>query len=99
MTEVRRYRKRPVQVEALRHTRQQDTFAALRESGWGDAAERVVALADGSLEVETPNGPVALRPGEWVVRGVAGEVYPCRNDIFERTYEPDDPDFHAGLDL
>jgi hypothetical protein len=33
-------------------------------------------------------------PGDWVIRGVAGEFYPCKPDIFEATYEPAPP--HEG---
>jgi hypothetical protein len=30
------------------------------------------------------------KPGDWIIRGVAGELYPCKPDIFVRTYEPVD---------
>ena len=37
--------------------------------------------------MRTLNGSVTASVGEWIVRGVAGELYPCRNDIFRATYE------------
>jgi len=37
--------------------------------------------------VETPNGPVSIRPGEWIVEGIAGELYPIDYDILLQTYE------------
>lgn len=42
----------------------------------------------GCLVILTPEGDMKLRLGDWVVRGVKGEYYPVRNDIFEVTYEP-----------
>ncbi len=38
-------------------------------------------------EVQTLNGVVIARSGEYVVRGVNGELYPCASDIFAKTYE------------
>jgi len=33
---------------------------------------------------------MVAEPGDWIIRGVKGEVYPCKPDIFEATYEPVD---------
>jgi len=38
--------------------------------------------------VRTPNGPVRIETGEWIITGAAGEKYPCKAHIFEQTYEP-----------
>ena len=38
--------------------------------------------------VPTLEGTVIGRPGEWLIRGIAGEYYVCQGDIFESTYEP-----------
>lgn len=64
---VHRFRKRPVEIEAV-------------QVG-GDPA-------DGSLVIRTLEGDMRANPGDWIIRGVAGELYPCRQDIFEQTYEP-----------
>ncbi len=37
--------------------------------------------------IETPEGGHIVCPGDWIITGVAGERYPCKPDIFERTYE------------
>jgi len=37
--------------------------------------------------VHTPNGPVRIEPGEWIITGAANEKYPCKAHIFEATYE------------
>lgn len=39
------------------------------------------------LEIETLEGTMTAREGDWIIRGVQGEFYPCRADIFRETYE------------
>ena len=38
--------------------------------------------------IDTLEGGHTVCPGDWVIKGVAGEFYPCKPDIFEATYEP-----------
>lgn len=38
--------------------------------------------------IDTLEGSMTARSGDWVIRGVKGELYPCKPDIFEATYEP-----------
>ena len=42
---------------------------------------------DGRMMIATLEGFHHVNPGDWVIRGVAGEFYPCKSDIFEATYE------------
>lgn len=45
-------------------------------------------LDDGSLRVKTSKDSSAIgTPGDWIIKGVKDEVYPCRADVFELTYE------------
>ena len=41
-------------------------------------------------EIDTLEGKMLAQPGDWIIRGVKGEVYPCKPDIFAATYEPVD---------
>ena len=41
-----------------------------------------------TITIETLEGDMLARKGDWIIKGVAGECYPCKPDIFERTYEP-----------
>lgn len=41
-----------------------------------------------SLRIPTLEGVMIARHGDWIIRGVQGELYPCRPDIFAATYEP-----------
>lgn len=43
--------------------------------------------ADGTAEVETLEGIHRARKDDFIIKGVRGEIYPCRRDIFEETYE------------
>jgi hypothetical protein len=42
------------------------------------------------LVISTLEGDMKANPGDWIITGVNGEVYPCKPDIFEKTYEPVD---------
>lgn len=40
------------------------------------------------MVIETLEGTMTGKPGDWLIIGVKGEPYPCRDDIFRQTYEP-----------
>ncbi len=42
------------------------------------------------LPIETPEGCVRALPNDWIIKGINGEFYPCKPDIFAKTYEPID---------
>lgn len=77
------YRKKPVVINAVRWTGDNiDEVRALV----GDNV--VIENLDGSLTIPTLEGDMLARIGDWVIRGVQGEIYPCKHDIFVETYEP-----------
>lgn len=80
-----KYRKKPVVIEAVQWTGRQITWPA-----WFLEAEQagVIQLAGDALQIITLEGPLRASIGDWVIRGVKGELYPCKPDIFEATYEP-----------
>lgn len=78
---VRTYVKRPVQVQAIRWSGA--VSSALRAFLGG-----VPWLVDRThLLIPTLEGEMRSSPGDYIIRGVTGEVYPCRGDIFKATYE------------
>ncbi|MET8430137.1 hypothetical protein [Nocardia sp. NPDC004860] len=93
-----RYRKRSVEVEANRLS----SLNGQRLVDWiqanGGKARHVHSdpirreVFDGDcpnwVEIETLEGTMIANVGDWIIRGVAGEFYPCKADIFEQTYEP-----------
>ena len=38
--------------------------------------------------IETPEGTLIASPGDWIIKGVNGETYPCKPDVFQKTYIP-----------
>lgn len=81
-----KFRKKPVVIEAFRLPgvgEDPDDFIA-----WADE----VGLAflsdyDEGIAIETLEGTMRADPGDWIIRGVKGEFYPCKPDIFAATYE------------
>lgn len=86
-----KYRKKPVVIEALKWAG--DNIDAVLNFGntgpnprWGDDFK--VNTEANTVEILTLEGTMSARPGDWIIRGVNGEFYPCKPDIFEKTYEP-----------
>lgn len=78
------FRKKPVVIEAVQFkTGEQDSdLAAHVVDGKIDYKE------DGTMLIETLEGVMIANPGDWIIKGVNGELYPCKPDIFQKTYEP-----------
>ena len=77
------YRKKPVVIEAKLWDG--SLIQARHIENWsGDA----VKMAYTELRIKTLEGEMAAQPGDWIIKGVKGEFYPCKPDIFEATYEP-----------
>ncbi len=68
-----KYRKKPVVIEATQFSQ-------------GCTIEGVATDVDGAF-CETLEGRMRVNQGDWIITGVKGERYPCRNDIFMETYE------------
>lgn len=80
---VTQYRKKPVVIDAIQYD---GTF----ELDFLQGDERVRSAGDGTgaCEIVTLEGVMRCDVGDWIIRGVQGELYPCKNSIFEQTYEP-----------
>lgn len=88
-----KYRKKPVVIEALRVPPKwvDDNEPPL---GLGELAvwlsDRCTwrMCEDGGVDIETLEGVMHATPGDWIIRGVNGEFYPCKPGIFAATYDP-----------
>lgn len=82
-----RYTKRPVTIDALQYTGDNcaDVHAFL---GYEHDTEN---CATRMIEIETLEGTMTASQGDWIIKGVKGEFYPCKPEIFELTYEPEFP--------
>lgn len=76
-----KYRKKPVVIDAVQWT----GGNAVPLLDWiGDSGRQLGP----SLLIETLEGVHEASLGDWIIKGVKGEFYPCKPDIFEATYEP-----------
>lgn len=81
MAAVLRVRKKPIVVEAIRFTG--INRAAVLE--W--CSDAFATSGDQSIGIETLEGDMVATSGDYIIKGVNGEFYPCKPDIFEKTYE------------
>jgi hypothetical protein len=81
-----KYKKRPVVIEAVRWDGSNAldilTFAGFDKKNIGDIYE------NSSILIYTLEGNMTANVGDYIIKGVNGEFYPCKPDIFEKTYLP-----------
>lgn len=81
------FRKKPVVVEAVQFSMESlDDLKKLREFTNNDDVD-FNYIGNKFLYIETLEGNMRAEEGDWIIRGVNGELYPCKPDIFEKTYE------------
>ena len=82
-----KYRKKPVEIEAIQFTR--------------GNVDKIIKFCEGNIEIVIPRclegemtgniktleGIMVVSENDYVIKGVAGEFYPCKPDIFNKTYE------------
>lgn len=77
-----KFRKKPVVIEAVRYSPKNE-IAMIEHLegcfGWHQTED--------GIAIPTLEGTMIAAPGDWVIKGVAGEFYPCKPDIFAATYE------------
>lgn len=77
-------RKKPVEVEAFQLT--QDNAGILADWCKGLLVKRADNF-EASIQIMTLEGVMTARQGDYIIKGVAGEYYPCAPAIFEKTYD------------
>jgi len=80
---VQKFIKKPVVIEAIQFTGKNDkeclSFCSIARDPKDDRP---------NLIIPTLEGDYLCSVGDWIIKGVAGEFYPCKPEIFEKTYEP-----------
>lgn len=89
-----KYRKKPVVIEAVHYRGIQDKDL-LTEFLAGNARLLNTDVM-GHMCIETLEGEYRISNGDYIIKGVKGEFYPCKPDIFEMTYEPVDHVTNVG---
>lgn len=85
---IKTYRKLPVEIEAVEYTI--DNLEELRTFVGAPLNVSRVKLGSTeciSVDIETLEGSMVVSPGDFVIKGINGEFYPCKPDIFKKTYE------------
>jgi hypothetical protein len=89
--ESTKYRKKPVVIEAVQWDETTTTKLLLENMGMrATRCEGHVSRPDEctNLVIVTPEGLMHADKGDWIIKGIKGEFYPCKPDIFAATYEP-----------
>jgi len=83
-----KFRKKPVEIEACQMGTELSEYSAAPR--WVHAAivSGEVKLTPNGFEVKTDEGTMTGVGGDYLIRGVEGELYPCRLSVFAATYEP-----------
>ncbi len=89
-----KYRKKPVVIEAERLTEEM-ALASLIDNAPGPFGLSVSGnchpptrkLYSAFVRIETLEGVMKADLGDWIIKGIKGELYPCKDDIFTATYE------------
>ena len=78
---VKKYRTKPCEIEAIRWTG--DNLIELLDWGQGDILWNDID----DLFVDTLEGRLKADIGDYIIKGLRGEFYPCKPDVFEKKYE------------
>ena len=93
---IKKYVKKPVQIEAIQLTKDNiiEVFNFLDETNYKEtkSAEELedfsqMMLKQGYIEIKTLEGIMKASFGDYIIKGVKVEFYPCKPDIFQATYE------------
>ena len=82
---MQKFRKKPVVIEAMQFTEESKNrcynFVTCNHYADFDAEGK------STMKIQTPEGKMTAVLGDWIIKGIAGEFYPCKPEIFEVTYE------------
>lgn len=83
-----KFRKKPVVIEAVQLPPLADDPTEDVMEWLGSRMDKWESDRDGGIAIRTLEGVMRASPGDWIIEGVSGELYPCKPDIFAATYEP-----------
>jgi hypothetical protein len=84
MSAAKQYRKKPVVIEAWEMTSHWSCDDQAVFFGWCKPARFNL---NGVLVIETLEGDMTVSAGDFIIKGVNGEFYPCKSDVFWKSYE------------
>jgi len=81
-----KFRKKPVVIDAMQYDGSNHMALTLWAGEFGVSVDWDISGAQ--INIHTLEGTMLADKGDWIIRGVKGEFYPCKPDIFAATYEP-----------
>ena len=90
---MKNYRKKPVVIQAVQFNG--TNHAEVQEFTEGKAESPVGKGWNHIMRITTLEGIMTAEIGDWIIRGVKGELYPCKREIFEMTYDAEDSSANA----
>ena len=82
-----KFRTKIVEVEACRLPRMGGPYDAFLTWAAAVGLKASPIAPDGSLLIETLEGVMRASPEDWIIKGLRGEFYPCKPDVFQQKYE------------
>lgn len=79
-----KYRKKPVIIEAIKYNGKNMNEVQIKLG----IPELQQEFTSDNIIIPTLEGDMTAKPGDFVIKGIKGEFYPCKPDIFESTYDP-----------
>ena len=83
-----KFRKKPVVIEAIQFVLDADDIHRdIANWAFNLNPEHGLIIGGSIIHIPTLEGVMTASSGDWIIQGVQGELYPCKPDIFEQTYE------------
>lgn len=82
-----KYRKKPVVIEAVLFDGSENSIIEIMNLKESETSAKSLRVDAGDLLIHTLEGVMRASKGDYVIKGVQGELYPCKPDIFIATYE------------
>jgi len=83
-----KYRKKPVVIDAIQFYPTMPIYEISTLFGGLNSENRTFEKKGDVLVIKTLEGEMVASAGDWIIKGVKGEFYPCKPDVFRITYEP-----------
>mgnify|MGYP001558905572 CR=1 FL=1 len=82
-----KYRKNPIVIDAIQWEGTKQSWDKIFEMAEGKMKWSAGEMGSKTFIIHTLEGEMLASNGDWIIKGVNGELYPCKPDIFEKTYE------------
>jgi len=80
--ESMKFRKKPIVIEAIQYDGTLDSLMMVDKF-----TGHTLIMQHKKPSINTLEGKMIIETGDWIIKGINGEFYPCKPDIFEKTYE------------